>query len=894
MPFECPKCKSPVARDGQRFCYRCGQELNGYYDSLKLKVSEPEPASPAGEAGSKTEARGDAPSTAPRMPVGTVVLEPDAFETKIDPKPEALPKASLKILLPTGDVFDRELTGSETQIGKGPRNEIVIADPAVSAAHAVIRLVGSAFTINDIGSRNGTFINGERVSDPRQLNHGDVIGVGLSKLTFRLGDYSETGAIEVSDVMAAAKPAAPPPLTEESLAVAITSAGLVSKADIDRLRGSASGRRLYRSLVEERLANEESLRDLMGRTFQIPVVDLKSAKIDEAVVSEFPAKLAREHQVFAFAKEQVYAFAKEGDALLLAVADPTDSEAVELVRSQTGSEVNVRLATATQIRELADRYYGPKLIGVLPSGEKLEYLVDKHEVELGKAPHNHIVLTDPTVSNTHAIVIARDAGYTIVDLGSRNGTFVNGERLGSQAHTLRHGDKVQLGQTVLTFRNPGETAANVTAVLSGEALEEVRRRALSSPAEMGEGDGGAARKSEKPSSEVLAPAEGSIAADASLDNVAASPGSSEAIAAGETASDEKKKKKKKKKGKDERLKAAYISGISRIVAQVFAVLLSVGLALYLVNRNTDKPVIETSSKGKAKMKLSIPSGGTPIQGGVFDASGAVFVPGSNGVLIVDNKRSDEVLWMQLDASGRQVGQVKLIPLGLSVEDPEGITSDGNYFYIVGSQSKPNAGDRNALVRFAFDPASETLQNAEALPNLRDFLITNVPELKGFSDLKGSEGGLNIEGIAWDFKRARWLLGLRSPIGKDGNALVVAIKLRNPGGPFSADNLQLAEPNAIPLKLAGLGIRDIQYDLESNSFLIISGAPEHQEKSEFTLWEWSGNFDQSGSESALRREQDLDPKAKPEGITHVEIGKSKFLLVVGDSSVFFKLDYAESQ
>jgi len=45
-----------------------------------------------------------------------------------------------------------------------------------------------------------------------------------------------------------------------------------------------------------------------------------------------------------------------------------------------------------------------------------------------------------------AIVQRVRLGYTIVDLGSRNGTFVNGERLGSQAHTLKHGDKVQWGR----------------------------------------------------------------------------------------------------------------------------------------------------------------------------------------------------------------------------------------------------------------------------------------------------------------------------------------------------------------------------------------------------------------------------------------------------------------
>ncbi|PYT02841.1 MAG: hypothetical protein DMF60_20145 [Acidobacteria bacterium] len=195
------------------------------------------------------------------------------------------------------------------------------------------------------------------------------------------------------------------------------------------------------------------------------------------------------------------------------------------------------------------------------------------------------------------------------------------------------------------------------------------------------------------------------------------------------------------------------------------------------------------------------------------------------------------------------------------------------------------------MRFGFDATSQSVQKAEAMTNLRDFLIANVPELKD-ADKKGSEGGLNIEGISWDFKRGRWLLGLRSPLTKDGSALVVAIKLRNPAGAFSVDNLQLAEPNAISLKLGGLGIRDIQYDPEANAFLIIAGPPEHHEKAEFALWEWTGSFDQSGSETALRKENDLDSKMKPEGITHVEVGGRKFLFVVGDAGSYIKFDYAE--
>ena len=865
MTLECPKCKSPVAREGQRFCYRCGHELNAYYDSLKIKVNTADVNEPEATTVPGVDASSQEPQTpSPKLPVRTVVLEANAFDTQIDHPPAATPvKANLKILLPTGDVFDRELASEETQIGKGPRNDIVIADPAVSTAHAMVLLDGNGYSIRDIGSRNGTYVNGERLADSRQLSHGDVIGIGLSKLTFRLSDHSETGAIERETVQAALKAAVPPPLTEESLAHTVVSAGLVPKAEVDRVRGDSKGRRLYRALIEERLATEEALRDLMSKTFQLPIIDLSNGNIDEPVVADFPPKLAREHQVFAPSKE--------GETLVLAVADPTDVDAVERVKREVGPAVSVRLATATQVQEQIDRHYGPKLIGVLPSGDKLEYLIDKHEIEIGKAPHNHITLTDPTVSNTHAIVMTRDAGYTIVDLGSRNGTFVNGERLGSQAHTLKHGDKIQLGQTVLTFRNPAETTANITAVLSGDALEEVRRRAgveveeraKRDAAELEKGRGAAALSEAQPAS----------VEDSSDDEK------------------EKKKKKKKKKGGDERMRAAYIGATSRIVAQILSVLLAVILALYVNSsmKSGDTPPVVTSPKGK--VKFSAPANATPFQGGTFEASSAVSVPGANGVLIVDDGRTGEVLWMQLDDTGKQVGPIKPVPLGVTVDNPEGITSDGSYFYIVGSQTSPNAGDQNALVRFTFDAATQSVPKAEALTNLRDFLLTNIPDLN--TGLKTSEGGLNIEGISWDFRRGRWLLGLRSPI-KDGNALLIAIKLRNPAGPFSADNLQLAEPNPIPLKLAGLGVRDIQFDPESNSFLIVAGAPENIDKSDFSLWEWSGSTDQPSSETALRKEADLDPKLKPEGVTNVTVRGRKFVLLVCDASAYLKLDYADSQ
>lgn len=867
MTLECPKCKSPVARDGQRFCYRCGHDLNEYYESMKASTQS------TGSTDARAVDIAEPPKKSqPQLPSRTVVLDSNAFNGNLSDQPaQTQLTANLRVLLPTGDVFDREISGEETQIGKGPRNDLVIADPSVSTAHAVLRLDKNAYTIADLGSRNGTFVNGERVNSPRALTHGDVIGVGLSKLTFRLADYTETGSIDLDELAAASKPAVPPPLTEDSLASAVVSSGLVSRSDLDSARSKDASRRLYRALIEDRLVSEEALRDLMSRTFDIPIVDLATAQFDESVIAEFPPRLALAHNIIPVARD--------GNSLIIAAADPTDRDATQEVIREVAPSVAIRLASASQVREHVNRHYGPKLIGVLPTGEKLEYPIDKHEVEIGKAAHNEIVLSDPTVSNTHAILIAREGGYSIVDLGSRNGTFVNSERLASKAKTLRHGDKIQLGQTVLTFRNPGETAANVTAVLSEDALQEVRRRS-----------GVVEPQPEENASPgtVPVPVPTSKPSDPATLKPQEVPGDKSAEPAGE---DEKKKKKKKKKEKDARLRAAYVSAGGRIFAAILSVALTVAL-FYLLQQNSSqsKEPVPISKKGHPKLKVPNVGAGTPFQGGTFEASGVVQVPGTNGVLFVDDKNQDEILWMQVDDTGKQNGPIKPIALGASVADPEAITYGNGYYYVSGSQSDPKEGERNAIARFKFDASSQTIKGTEIITNFRDFLLTNVAELKTEG---GKDEGLNIEGIAWDPQRNRLLLGLRSP-QQNGNALVVPLALQNPNGAFSSDNLKVGESRPIQLSLERLGIRDIQFDTRLDAFLIIAGAPEHHDKERgFKLWQWSGESPSSQSTS-LQALADLDLQIKPEGITHFDFGGRDFIFIVGDAGFYTRVDLTESE
>jgi adenylate cyclase len=82
-------------------------------------------------------------------------------------------------------------------IGRSPECQIVIADPRVSRRHAMVRKQDGGFYLFDLGSFNGSYLNGSRLTAARQLRHGDV--VSFAEHEFLYTESGERTAVEAGD-----------------------------------------------------------------------------------------------------------------------------------------------------------------------------------------------------------------------------------------------------------------------------------------------------------------------------------------------------------------------------------------------------------------------------------------------------------------------------------------------------------------------------------------------------------------------------------------------------------------------------------------------------------------------------------------------------------------------
>jgi len=105
----------------------------------------------------------------------------------------------------------------------------------------------------------------------------------------------------------------------------------------------------------------------------------------------------------------------------------------------------------------------PHFVTVTPDGdERIAYILNEDEILIGRTLNNAFVVEHPSVSKRHARVVARDDEYALYDLGSSNGTFVNGKRINET--TLEDGCEVRFGRAHFVYRAQQDQTANDAAV----------------------------------------------------------------------------------------------------------------------------------------------------------------------------------------------------------------------------------------------------------------------------------------------------------------------------------------------------------------------------------------------------------------------------------------------
>jgi pSer/pThr/pTyr-binding forkhead associated (FHA) protein len=118
------------------------------------------------------------------------------------------PRAEVTVYSPLFSPFRQTLEGGASSIGRASDCTIPIKDRYLSRRHAEIVATGGQWFVKDLGSANGTYLNGERIEADQPLKSGDRIRIGDTEIVFVSAEHS-TDRLAVADTAASATIAIP-------------------------------------------------------------------------------------------------------------------------------------------------------------------------------------------------------------------------------------------------------------------------------------------------------------------------------------------------------------------------------------------------------------------------------------------------------------------------------------------------------------------------------------------------------------------------------------------------------------------------------------------------------------------------------------------------------------
>ena len=255
-------------------------------------------------------------------------------------------------------------------IGRHSTNDIPLPDRTVSKRHAVIGRVRGQAVVKDLGSRNGTFVNGQKV-EKAILSCGDRLKVGSVMLRFFQEDETPQGKDAESTTT--------PPCVQK-LGACLVEAGIVVEMTLLGVLGEENkSPTIDQLLIGLGLLDDYSRAKALARQLKFPFMSLKEREIPQQVTSLVTAEVARTHVIMPMELA--------GGKLLVAMANPLDSSGIQVLRIVTAKSIEVAVASRQDILEAIGRYYPAAFLDQVLDGTPdmdeftvdMEYLGGKNE-----------------------------------------------------------------------------------------------------------------------------------------------------------------------------------------------------------------------------------------------------------------------------------------------------------------------------------------------------------------------------------------------------------------------------------------------------------------------------------------------------------------------------------
>jgi pSer/pThr/pTyr-binding forkhead associated (FHA) protein len=448
----------------------------------------------------------DAPGVAPTEPteeraaMADELAGPDASATL-----EPSPRVFIQTVGRPDDSEALEVDQAGISLGRSSDNRVVLDDPGASYRHALIRHEGDGYRIEDLGSRNGTWVNDKRLTGRHALEDGDEIRVGNTRLVFNVVDeaaqqeppparpeVSLTREIQVITDPPEEEPEVGPEETEPErpeeagqITEAIPSLDVREQTpdepeepvaeesaplEPDREKGSAFVPRgdeepttTPAASPEEKAPEYESLSGVGGSDTSEPEPPEDGqegpARPEESSITgairglDTPKELLPERAPEPGLAEERAAVGKPRPDEADQGPTQIDEEgsitgAIRGLDAPGEAEQPAEGQITGMIRSLDAPGGSPatrvflRILDGSAAGETFE--VGRTRATMGRSPENQILMNDEKLSRRHAGIEFKDGDFWLSDLGSSNGTFVNQNRLHAP-HRLRSGDVIKLG-----------------------------------------------------------------------------------------------------------------------------------------------------------------------------------------------------------------------------------------------------------------------------------------------------------------------------------------------------------------------------------------------------------------------------------------------------------------